>query len=135
MPTTSTPALPRSSCTKLTIRVLLGSGAPGYEFAALQFVNDGSRACTLAGVPTVTLLRNGSPTGSVSQPSTPQARFGTYKLAPGAVAESRLKDFSSCNAPLSQTIKVVAPGSSIASTRPGELRACKLVVYPLGKPE
>ena len=115
--------------------MLLGSGAPGYEFAALQFVNDGTSACMLVGVPTVTLLRSGAQTGSVSQASSERARFRTYRLAPGAAAESKLKDFSSCNAPLSQSIKVVAPGSSISSTRPGVLRACKLVVYPLGKPE
>lgn len=134
--TSAPPPVPaRSSCTELTIRVLLGSGAPGFEFAALQFVNDGSKACTLVGVPTVTLLRHGKQTGTLSQPSKDRARFTTYHLAPGAVAESKLKDFSTCNAPLSQTIRVVAPGSSISTTRPGELRACRLVVYPLGAPE
>lgn len=115
--------------------MLLGSGAPGYEFAALQFVNDGPSACTLVGVPGVTLLRTGRPVGSSSQPNTDHARFRQYRLAPGAVAESKLKDFSSCNAPLSTAIRVVAPGSSIHTTRPGQLRACKLVVYPLGPPE
>ena len=125
----------RSSCTKLTVRVLLGSGAPGYEFAALEFVNDGRSACTLTGVPAVTLLLDGKKIGTASQPSSDRARFRTYRLAPGAVAESKLKDFSSCNAPLSQSIKVVAPGTDISSKRPGQLRACKLVVYPIAAPE
>lgn len=117
------------------MRVLIGSGAPGYEFAAVQFVNDGTSPCTLVGVPTVTLLRKGSQVGTVSQPSSDRARFARYRLAPGATAESRLKDFSDCNAPLSDAVKVVAPGSDISTTRPGELRACRVVLYPLGAPE
>lgn len=115
--------------------MLTGSGAPGYEFAALQFVNTGPKACRLVGVPTVTLRYQGAPAGKVSRPSRPGAVRTSYRLAPGATAESKLKDFSSCNAPLSDTITVVAPGSDISTTRPGQLRACTLVVYPLGKPE
>lgn len=128
-----TPA--RSTCTKLTVRVLIGSGSLGTEYAAIDFVNDGSTSCTLVGVPTVTLLRNGAQTGPASVPSSAQAQYTQYELAPGATGQSRLNDSSSCNAPLSDTVKVVAPGSDITAARPGELRACKLVVYPLGAPE
>ena len=113
--------------------MIRGSAAPGYEFAALQFTNTGSTPCMLTGYPIVTLLRGGAPVGR------PSAAAGTgtsrFILASGATAESRLKDFSSCQAPLSDQIRVVAPGSSLTATRPGQLRACTLRVSALATPE
>jgi hypothetical protein len=137
-PTTTAPTpppAPQSTCHSLTIRVIRGSGAPGYELAALDFVNTGKASCVLIGVPTVTLLRGGVQVGTVSKPSSAAAALSRYRLAPGAVGESRLKDFSTCQAPLSDEIKAVAPGSTISTTRPGQLRACALRVYPLTAPE
>ncbi len=125
--------MPRSTCRSLQIRVIRGSAAPGYEFAALQFVNTGTARCVLNGYPTVTLLRSGT---QVGRPST-AAGTGTsrFTLEPGATAESKLRDFSSCEAPLSDQIRVVAPGSSMTITRPGQLRACTLRVSALTTPE
>ncbi len=115
------------------VRVIRGSAAPGFEFAALQFVNTGQTRCVLYGYPQVRLLSAGAVIGTPSLPaSTASSRF---TLAPGAVAESRLKDYSSCQASLSDEIQVVAPNSSITITRPGQLRACRLRVSALATPE
>jgi hypothetical protein len=113
--------------------VLRGSAAFGREFAALQFTNTGTGTCRLNGYPTVTLLRGGKRIGSASQPAS--TRASTYLLAPGATAESQLNDYVSCQAPLSDAIRVVVPGSTQTAVRPGQLRACTLRVGPLGAPE
>lgn len=126
-------AAPRSTCTALTIRVLRGSAAPGYEFAALQFENTGTTRCTLYGYPTVTLVSGGRQVGSASTPA--GAQPSAYVLNPGQVAESRLQDYSSCQAPLSDRIKVVAPRSSSLLVRPIQLRACRLTVSRLDAPQ
>jgi hypothetical protein len=71
-PTSTAPAPPpalKSTCHSLMIRVIQGSGAPGYELDALDFVNTGNSSCVLVGVPTVTLLRGGTQVGTVSKPS------------------------------------------------------------------
>lgn len=142
-PTSSTPAPstraatsapPRSTCTNLTIRVIRGSASLGQEIAALQFTNAGAGSCTLFGFPTVTLLRNGNEVGSPSQPSTVGAT-SERTLAPGDVAESVLHDYSSCNAPLSDSIRVQVPGSSTIAIRPAVLRGCILRVDKLGPPQ
>jgi hypothetical protein len=114
------------------VRVIRGSAAEGREFAALQFVNAGTGPCTLFGYPTVTLLLKGKQIGTPSQPSSP--RSSQFTLKPGDTAESSLNDFTNCQAPLSDNIRVVVPGSTITAVRPGQLRACTLRVDPLGVP-
>jgi uncharacterized protein DUF4232 len=126
-------AAPRSTCTAVTVRVIRGSAARGLEFAALQFTNDGTKRCTLAGYPTVNLRLKGKRIGTVSQPATSKSSSRT--LAPGDTAESRLNDYTDCQAPLSDQIRVVVPGSSQSAIRPGQLRACTLRVSALGAPE
>jgi hypothetical protein len=133
-PSTHTSAAPRSTCTSLTVRVIRGSASLGQEIAALQFTNEGTTSCTLFGFPTVTLLRNGNAVGNPSQPST----VGTTSqrtLAPGDIAESVLHDYSSCNAPLSDSLRVQVPGSSTSAIRPAVMRACILRVDKLGPPQ
>ncbi len=124
---------PRSTCRSVTVRVIRGSADRGREFAALQFTNGGPARCTLFGYPTVTLRLGGRQVGSTSQPAGPAT--SRYVLAPGATAESRLDDYTACQAPLSDTIRVVVPGSTQSASRPGQLRACTLRVSALGKPE
>lgn len=117
----------------MTIRVIRGSASLGQEIAALQFTNDGTKSCLLVGYPTVTLLRNGKQLGKVSQPSTTGTSQRT--LAPGDVAESLLHDYTKCNAPLSDNLRVVVPGSTISATRPAQLRGCVVRIDKLGPPE
>jgi hypothetical protein len=133
---TSTPPPPvRTTCKKVTVRVIPGGASPGEEIAAVQFVNSGVRTCTMAGYPTVTLLRKGSQIGQPSQPST--TKPSVRKLQPGDVAESLLHDYTqTCQAPLSDSVKVRVPGTSITYVRPGmQLRACVLRVDRLGAPD
>ena len=137
-PHTNTPTLPavqapRSTCTNVTIRVIRGSAARGFEFAALQFTNAGSSTCRLFGYPQAALRLRGKAVGKPAQPAgTAASRF---TLKPGQTAESRLTDYTNCQAPLSDEVRVVVPGSSIHTIRPAQLRACVLRVSKLGQPE
>jgi hypothetical protein len=114
--------------------VIPGGASPGQEFAALQFTNTGKHSCVLVGFPDVTLLRNGQQIGQSSQPAVGTSR---RVLAPSAVAESKLLDYTqTCQAPLSDSIKVVVPGSTLTYLRPQfQMRACVLRVTKLGPPE
>ena len=109
--------------------MLEGGAIHGQEIAAAQFVNAGSTACTMTGFPTVVLRLNGKTlvTASPVKGKTPQP----VQLAPGAQAESRITDYTTCNAPLSDTIVVTAPAGAATQTRPFQLRGCRVVVAPL----
>lgn len=131
---TSLPAAPKSTCTDVTVRFIQGGAEPGVEIAALQFTNAGTKRCRLVGYSTVQLMLKGKPVGKPSQPSDDTVT-STRRLAPGATAESLLRDFSSCQAPLSDTVRVTAPGMRTTLTRPGRLRACTLRVGPLRQPD
>jgi Protein of unknown function (DUF4232) len=131
----TTTAAPRSTCTTVTVRVIRGSASLGQEIAALQFTNEGTRSCVLVGFPTVTLLRRGQQLGNASQPSTPGAT-SKRTLAPGDVAESVLHDYTqTCNSPLSDSLRVIVPGSTTTAIRPAEMRGCILRVDRLGPPQ
>jgi Protein of unknown function (DUF4232) len=108
----------------VSVRVLPGGAEHGQEIAGLYFTNTGSTRCTLNGYPTATLLRNGKQIGQPSRPSTTATSSRT--LGPGDVAESLLHDYTqTCQAPLSDAIRVTIPGTSKSIIRPGiQLRAC-----------
>jgi len=131
---TAPPIVQHSTCTKLTIRAIPGGASVGQEIAALQFTNDGKTPCQLIGYPTVTLLRQGKPLGRPSQPASTGVSRRT--LAPGETGESLLRDFvGNCQAPLSDEVRVVAPGSTQSFARPFVMRACVLRVDRLGAPD
>jgi hypothetical protein len=116
------------------IRVIQGGASMGQEILALQFTNNGSRACHLVGYPSVTLLRHGQVLGRPSEPATPTESART--LAPGDVAESLLHNYvTNCQAPLSDSVRVVVPGSTLSAVRPAQLRACVVRVDKLGAPD
>lgn len=115
------------------MRVIPGGAAQGTEIAGLQFTNAGSASCVLVGWPRVVLLRHHAAIGTPSQPS--QAGNGhLVQLQPGQTTQSLLRDYSTCQAPLSDAARVRVPGSTATAVRPAELRACTLRVGPLGKP-
>lgn len=131
---TAPPIVQRSTCTKLTIRAIPGGASVGQEIAALQFTNDGATPCELIGYPSVTLLRQGRPLGKPSQPASTGVSQRT--LAPGETAESLLRDYvGNCQAPLSDQVRVVAPGSTQSFARPFVMRGCILRVDRLGAPD
>jgi len=80
----------------------------------------------------VTLLRNGDQLGQPSQPV--QSVPHSIKLKPGDTAESQLHDYTSCQAPLSDSARVKVPGSDQTVLRPVQMRGCTLRVDPLGPP-
>ena len=53
-------------------------------------------------------------------------------LAPGAAAEAMITDFSSCQAPVSDTVRVYAPDQKAFVDKPLELRGCRLFIDPVG---
>lgn len=133
---TSTSApLPQTTCKSLSVRVLPGGASFGEQIAGLQFTNDGSSTCVLAGYPTVSLLLHGQVIGRRSEPASPAKSVRT--LRPGQVAESLLHDYTqTCQAPLSDSVRVQVPGTQQTTVRPGmQLRACVLRVDRLTRPE
>jgi hypothetical protein len=116
------------------VRVIRGSASAGQEIAALQFTNSGTTSCVLNGFPVVTLLRNGNQIGQPSQAST--SSRSSLSLAPGDVAESLLHDYTqSCQAVLSDELRVTVPGMNATAIRPAQLRACIVRVDRLGPPQ
>ena len=131
----TTAAAPQTTCTALSVRVLQGGAVNGAQIAAIQFTNEGPAKCVLAGYPTVTLLLNGRVIGQPSQPASGAKSVRT--LRPGDVAESLLRDYTqSCQAPLSDSVRVQVPGTGQTVVRPGmQLRACVLRVDKLSAPD
>ncbi|GAB2470376.1 hypothetical protein GCM10027265_19330 [Jatrophihabitans fulvus] len=124
-----------TTCTNLIVRVIPGGAVRGAEIAGVQYENSSSRSCTITGVPTAQLRRGGRDVGPVSEPTNAPVR--PYTLEPGAVGESLLQDFSTCNAPLSDQIRVTVPtrtGNALKTVvRPIQLRACTLRLAPVGR--
>jgi hypothetical protein len=113
--------------------VIRGSASLGQEFAALQFVNSGDSSCMLVGYPTATLLLKGRQIGKQSVPAS--TRPSSRRLKPGGTAESLLHDYTNCQAPLSDNVRVTVPGTTNTAVRPAQLRGCTLRVDRLGAPE
>lgn len=117
------------------MRVLPGGASFGEQIAGLQFVNEGHTTCVLVGYATVTLLLNGQVIGQPSEPAS--AATSKRTLRPGQAAESLLHDYTqTCQAPLSDSVRVRVPGTRQTIVRPGmQLRACVLRVDRLTAPE
>ena len=126
-PATGTPAACTS--TQLKVRALRGSAAAGQEFALITFTNASSAVCTMFGFPGVSLRLNNALLGR------PAERSGkapsTVTLEPGAQAEAPLTDFSSCQAPVSDTVRVYPPNQRAFVDRPLALRGCRVVIDPV----
>ena len=140
---TSTPTTPASSPSstpsgaspndcrldELTVRVLRGSGDHGQEFALITFTNDGTRTCTMFGFPGVSLRRANALLGKPAQRSAKVPH--TVSLKPGVQAEASVTVFSTCNANLSDAMRVYPPNSTQFVDRPAQLRGCTVVVDPV----
>ena len=130
VPPKPTPTGPAAcTSTQLKVRALRGSAAAGQEFALITFTNTASAACTLFGFPGVSLRLNNALLGR------PAERSGkapsTVTLEPGAQAEAPLTDFSSCQAPVSDTVRVYPPNQRAFVDRPLALRGCRVVIDPV----
>lgn len=136
-PTTPTTGATHASdeCTfaQLSMRAVRGSGAGQQEFASIYFTNKSATACSLYGYPGISLRANGALLGQ------PASRDGSappasVHLAPGAQAHSDITDNSSCQAALSQTVRVYPPDSTQFADLPLVLRGCALSVKPVTTP-
>jgi hypothetical protein len=137
---TSKPAPPSSkpngtdcSMAQLRVDALRGSASAGKEFAAIIFTNTSSATCTLTGFPGISLFKDGQPVGSPAQRDTVPVQPMTLK--PGAEAQARLSSIVSCQAPISDIVRVYPPNSTKFVDRPLDLRACTLIVGPVGPPD
>jgi hypothetical protein len=123
--------LPKGTCTgaQLTVRVLRGGADAGREIALITFTNSSSAACSMFGFPGVSLRLNdailGRPADRMSLAPT------TVRLAPGEQGQAQITDYSSCQAPLSDTVRVYPPNLTSFVDRPIQLRGCLLVVAPV----
>jgi hypothetical protein len=129
--TASATAVDGAACgsADLTASVLRGSGAGQTQFATVQFTNRSTRTCTLTGFPGVSLYLTGQALGAPAERSTSASL--TVSLLPGTVASAGVTDYSSCDAPTSDTIRVYAPNLTTYVDLPLGLRGCRLVVDPV----
>jgi hypothetical protein len=111
------------------VGAIRGSAAAGQEFALLTFTNAGAAACTMFGVPGVSLRLRNALVGRPAQRSSATPK--TVTLEPGAQAESTVTDFSSCQAPVSDQVRVYAPNERAFVDLSLALRACRVVVDPV----
>jgi Protein of unknown function (DUF4232) len=132
-PTTTqrpTPAVPTCLLPALHVHVLRGGAVPGSEIALIIVTNNGAATCTLAGFPTVSLLLNGRQLGQPSSPS--NAPVHPVTLKSGGQANSQITDHSSCQAAVSDTVRVSLPGvAGGAVDQALQMRGCTLVVDPV----
>jgi hypothetical protein len=120
-----------AECTskQLKIDALRGSAAAGVEFAVVTFTNTGAAACTMTGFPGVSLRLNNALVGKPAERS--RKAPVPVVLKPGAQANSELTDLSSCQAPVSDTVRVYAPDQRAFVDLPLGLRACRVIVDPV----
>ncbi|MDP9091363.1 MAG: DUF4232 domain-containing protein [Actinomycetota bacterium] len=125
-------ALPKGTCTgsQLTVRVLRGGAIPGREIALVTFTNISATPCTMFGFPGVSLRLQNS---LLAQPAERTSDNPTsVRLAPGEHAQAQLTDNSSCQAPLSDTVRVYPPNLiTFVDVTPFQLRGCTLRVAPV----
>lgn len=130
--TTAKPTPAGDDCTaaQLTVRVLPSSGAQQQEFALITFTNASTKECSLFGYPGVSLRLNNALLGSPAQRSANTTATRVH-LAPGQQAKAMITDFSACQAPLSDTVRIYPPNLTTFIDRPTQLRGCQLVVDPV----
>lgn len=131
----SSSAAARTGCdfSQLGVDALRGSASAGKEFAAIIFTNTSSTTCTLAGFPGVSLRLTGQQVGSPAQRESVPTR--TMTLTPGASVQASLSSIVSCNAPLSDTVRIYPPDSTEFVDKPLDMRACTLIIGPVGPPD
>ena len=101
----------------------------GKEIAAITFTNTSTTACAMFGYPGVSLRLHNALLGKPAERSVKKPK--TVTLAPGAAAEAMITDFSSCQAPVSDTVRVYAPDQKAFVDKPLELRGCRLFIDPV----
>jgi hypothetical protein len=129
-PTASKPATGTGcALAQLSVRLIRGGAIAGQEIALITFTNTDSKACTMFGFPGVSLRLNNALLG---QPATRTSKTpATVTLKPGEQAEALLRDYTTCQAALSDTVRVYPPDSTQFVDKPFELRGCQTQIDPV----
>jgi hypothetical protein len=124
------PGLATCTSAQLGVRVLQGGAVAGQEIALITFTNTSTTKCGMVGYPGVSLRLHNALLGKPAERSIVKPK--AMSLAPGAAAEAMITDFSSCQAPVSDTVRVYAPDQKAFVDKPLELRGCRLFIDPVG---
>lgn len=95
----------------------------------MLFTNSSSTTCSISGYPFAQLRYRGQPLGHPASNNPGTVR--TIVLPPGKAAQSQLTAVTTCQAPESDHVRVVAPHTGKPKTVTIELRGCSLSVDPL----
>ena len=106
-----------------------GGAYQGREIAGVLFTNSSSTTCSVSGYPFAQLRYHGGPLGKPASDDPGTVRLIT--LRPGASAQSQLTAITTCQAPISDHVRVVAPHTAKAKTVALQLRGCSLSIDPL----
>jgi hypothetical protein len=106
-----------------------GGASQGVETAGVVFTNTSAATCTMRGYPFAQLRHQTKPLGKPASDNPGTVR--TIVLRPGRSAQSLLRAVSTCQAPVSDHARVVAPGTSEPKPIAVQLRGCSLSIDPL----
>ena len=99
------------------------------QYATISARNKGPSGCWIVGYAQVTLLLGGKPLGRAATPAH-AGRPATY-LAGGRTATASLHGPSTCQAGVSDHVRVTAPGQLSATVVELPMRGCALVIEAL----
>ncbi|MGN6606569.1 MAG: DUF4232 domain-containing protein [Jatrophihabitans sp.] len=106
-----------------------GGAIQHQQLAGIIFTNTAASPCSLLGFPTAQLVKGGALIGS---PARPAGAPGTgVVLGRNASAQAQLTASTDCNAPLSDHVRVRAPGATVSTDLADTLRACTLTIGPV----
>ena len=114
-------------------RTVPGAASQIYELAGVPYTTSSATGCSLSGFPTARLLRADGTVLTTSKPA-PGTTAHLVHLAPGAQAEAQIRDHSTCQAPLSDSVEVTAPAplQALRAHRPQlQMRGCTVTVDPI----
>jgi hypothetical protein len=83
----------------------------------------------MRGYPFAQLLYRGNPLGRAAKDNPGKVR--TITLRPGKSAQSQLTAVTTCQSPISDHVKVIAPDTTQPKIVPMQLRGCSLSIDPL----
>ena len=116
---------------QLAIEGVRGGAYQGREIAGVLFTNTSATPCTMSGYPSARLIRNGRPIG---RPADDEP--GTVKpvlLANGQTAQTELTAVTTCQAPISDAVRIALPNWAHPVDAQVQLRACSLSVSPISR--
>jgi hypothetical protein len=106
-----------------------GGAYQGREVAGVLFTNSSTTTCSVRGYPFAQLSYHGKPLGKPAKDNPGTVR--TITLRPGKSAQSQLTAVTTCQAPISDHVRVIAPDTTQAKIVPMQLRGCSLSIDPL----